>query len=529
MKADDGAIERYIEERRQLVDAFVARHFTLAGTVARFRRTFVKDIARYPINFLLSLPSLFVKQVADWLEMAGWDHGARLLERIPLPLKTVAQAEVERAVVEELLELPPGDARLPLLHDPFKSFRGSRLAILDAASSGLTLLLAFIVFGDSGLSPYAMGDKLARAQAKRDAASGFILGSGVGSAFYSVFPPHPTPLQVFGATAVVLLTLGMLGTLTHLFSDPLQQRAGIQRRQLLKLINAFGDKMILHARKGGAVPIVPTTAAAPAPSPPTSTSTEPPRARLRERAAKLIAPLIARYHGIEDRYGRARALQVIIVPLVLGVILTVVLADRLRFDPYREIRELIGDRAYPTAIARLDILARQGVYQKQADYWYWRGRALIGDHSYEAGADAYRSAIQRNPSYRDDDTVIDDLVTAVAKGSNAKAKSLLLTEHGPRAVDKLVDRTVVREKVDRWALVEIAERLGASERLDYEDIALIDLEQTTTCAEKKRTVQKIGEHQVTDVIDELRELQDNPQWKCLEPGLKNVIDGLATR
>ncbi len=502
MQTDDGTIERYIAERRQRVDAFVARHFGFAGTLARFRRTFVKDIARYPINFLISLPSLFVKQIADWMEMAGWEHGVRLLERIPLPLKTAAQTEVERAVTEELLELAPGDSRLDLLKDPFKTFRGARLSILDAASSGLTLLAAFFVFGDSGLSPYAMGDKLARAQAKRDAASGFVLGSGIGSAFYSVFPPHPTPFQVIAATTLVVVALGVLGTLTHLMSDPLQQMAGVHRRQLLKLIGGFEDKMLLHARKGGVIPIVQAT-----PAPAVVSVDTPPR-----------EPLLPRVLA----WAKKR-----IVPLTLILLTSVCVANRLRPDPYREIRELIAERAYPTAVARLDILGRQGGYQKQAEYWYWRGRALIGDRSYEAGAEAYRTAIQKEPDYRDDDDVIDDLVTAVAKGNNAKAKSLLLTEHGPRAVDKLVDQTVSKDRIDRWALAELAERLGAKDRLDYEDIAEIDLEQSTSCAEKKRTVQKIGEHRIADVLSELRELQENPQWKCLEPGLTNVITQLA--
>jgi hypothetical protein len=249
---DDGAIERYIEERRQRLDAFVAQHFSFAGTLARFRRTFVKDIARYPINFLLSLPSLFAKQVAEWLEMAGWEQGTRLLERMPLPLKTAAQLEVERAIIGELLELTPDDPRFKLLADPFRSFRGARLALLDSASGGMALLAAYLAFGDSRLSPYDMGTKLARAQARRDAASGFFLGRGLGSAFYGVFPPHPTTFQVFGATALVVLMLGALATMTHLFSDPLQQMAGVHRRQLMKMLNAFEDKMLLHAHRGRA-------------------------------------------------------------------------------------------------------------------------------------------------------------------------------------------------------------------------------------------------------------------------------------
>jgi tetratricopeptide (TPR) repeat protein len=244
---------------------------------------------------------------------------------------------------------------------------------------------------------------------------------------------------------------------------------------------------------------------------------------------QVVAKLANRYRVIEQRYGRRRALQALLLPAVLLVLMGRVAAERLRFDPYREARELVEAQAFPTAVARLDELSKRGSYQKQAEYWFWRGRALMGDRQYEAGAEAYRSAIQRDALYREDGVLIADLVTAVAKAGNTKAKNLLLTESGPRALSTLVNRTLAREKIDRWTLAEIAERLGGHDRLDYDTIALTDLDYAATCAEKKRAVQKVGEHHVTDARGPLQELDAQPQWKCLQPTLKNVLAELASR
>jgi len=59
------AAHRYIESRRERIDAFVDRHFTLAGSLALHRRALGWDLLRAPANLFLAGPALAVK-------LMGW-------------------------------------------------------------------------------------------------------------------------------------------------------------------------------------------------------------------------------------------------------------------------------------------------------------------------------------------------------------------------------------------------------------------------------------------------------------------------
>ena len=100
------AVQRYIESRRGRIDAFVDRHFTLAGTVALHRRALGWDLLRAPANLFLAGPALGTKLLA-WAArrggmkgVAAWLAGRRLL------LETEVAREIEWLVATELLEIP---------------------------------------------------------------------------------------------------------------------------------------------------------------------------------------------------------------------------------------------------------------------------------------------------------------------------------------------------------------------------------------------------------------------------------------
>ncbi len=72
------AVHRYIESRRGRIDAFVDRHFTLAGSAALHRRALGWDLLRAPANLFLAGPALAVKLMACAARRAGmerWRHG----------------------------------------------------------------------------------------------------------------------------------------------------------------------------------------------------------------------------------------------------------------------------------------------------------------------------------------------------------------------------------------------------------------------------------------------------------------------
>lgn len=276
-------IEQYIADCRSRVDGFVERHFSLQETIALQKQSLVSDLLCHPINALWAIPSLFVKKLIEIPVKVGWRSGANLITRLPTGLKTRYQREIERLIATELLEWPRtmGDRRVsrngllerikqhkqvaPLLASGALSdealkdlsdiphliaeHAASRALVFDTTATVLTLMTGWLFFGDHSLGISGIGDQIARSRAKDRAASTFIFGSSLGSAFYSVFPPKPSFWQVVGATLTVGLFVTAMSLLVGMLSDPWLKQIGFQHTQLTSLIDAVEDHLHRQLRK----------------------------------------------------------------------------------------------------------------------------------------------------------------------------------------------------------------------------------------------------------------------------------------
>ena len=276
-------IEQYIAECRGRVDGFVERHFSLQETIALQKQSLVSDLLCHPINALWSIPSLFLKKLIEVPMKLGWRSGADLITLVPTGLKTRYQKEIEQLIATELLDWPctMGDRRAssngllermkrhkqvgPLLSSGVFSdealrelsdipclvaeHSAGRIVVLDTAATVLTLAAGWLFFGDHSLGISGIGGLIARNRAKEEAASTFMFGSGLGSAFYSVFPPNPSFWQVMGATLIVGLSVTVMSLLVGMLSDPCLKRAGFQHTRLNMLIDAVEDCLHRQVRK----------------------------------------------------------------------------------------------------------------------------------------------------------------------------------------------------------------------------------------------------------------------------------------
>ncbi len=138
---------------------------------------------------------------------------------------------------------------LPDITNVLESHSPSRGLVCDMAATVLTLVMGWMLFGDHSLGIAGIGDQIARKAARDRAASHFLLGAGLGSAFYSVFPPKPSVWQVVWATLCVGLFVTCMSLLAGMFSDPWLKRTGLQQAQLHRLIDAMEDRLHLHVRK----------------------------------------------------------------------------------------------------------------------------------------------------------------------------------------------------------------------------------------------------------------------------------------
>lgn len=276
-------IEQYITECRSHVGDFVERHFSFQETIALQKQSLVSDLLCHPINALWAIPSLFVKKLIEVPTKLGWRSGADLMPLVPTGLKTRYQREIEQLIAIELLDWPcTMDGRLaspngliermkrhkqvgPLLasgalsDDALRELTdipslvaehsSGRLVVLDTAATVLTLAAGWLFFGDHSLGISGIGSVIARNRAKEEAASTFIFGSSLGSAFYSVFPPAPSFWQVMGATLIVGLSVTAMSLLIGMLSDPCLKRVGFQHTRLNVLIDAVEDCLHRQVRK----------------------------------------------------------------------------------------------------------------------------------------------------------------------------------------------------------------------------------------------------------------------------------------
>ena len=270
-------IEQYIAECRNRVDGFVQQHFSLQETIALQKQSLVSDLLCHPVNALWAIPSLFLKKLIEIPVKLGWRSGADLIALLPTGLKTRYQKEIERLIATELLDWPctMGDRRAstngllerikhhkqvgPLLVSGALSdealrelsdiphliteHAAGRALVLDTTATVLTLATGWLFFGDYSLGISGIGDQIAGKRARDNAASKFMLGASLGSAFYSVFPPKPSFWQVVGATLIVGLFVTTMSLLVGMLSDPCLKRVGFQHIQLNMLIDAVEDSL----------------------------------------------------------------------------------------------------------------------------------------------------------------------------------------------------------------------------------------------------------------------------------------------
>ena len=536
---DEQEIGRYVEQRRQALDDFLPECFSFRGTCSLFWQTLRSDLLRHPLNFILAIPKLLITRMAGVMEKVGRYSLAHRFQRLSLVLRSGFENAREEQIVGGLIGASDDVEIRGALEGPLSHFMAARSALLELASGAVTIAVAYAFFGTVALSPYEMGQRLAATAARERASSHFFLGRGAGSAFYHFFPPHPTWGQIATSCALVIVLLGALTALLNLVSDPLQQALGIHRRQLSRMLDSFEANLLVQAArrprdmKSGyqhapvTVPIE-RVGAKPFANQKQEQSMRhrlvSVRRKVARRSKQFIDEVLATVEQTDRRFGRRNIVLASISALCLLVLAIAFIRHQLH--PYAEVRRLIEQRAYVTALARLDQMPAKNS-KRGAEYWHWRGRALFGNHQLDGAMDAYQSAIAKNPDYRTDSTIVHDAIDAVATKNNERAKRLILEQIGPSAVEPLRDKAIAREEINRWSLVELIKKLGGENRIHYGEIAIADLACASTCPAKKRAIEKVLEYHAGDALEALRELEGQPQYKCLQGVLKQALATLG--
>ncbi len=266
-------IERYFDDCRARVPAFIDRHFHYPGAMATNRMALGWDMLRAPINLLWApvyALACLLKILVPKPTGLMWLHG--LANRVPAGFTTRVQQHISHLIQVELLnnaqESPLLEGSLlegyliealeavyerhtykpvdhqrfskliePLVADALSQYRITRTASADITNSISCTVLGAFAFQKFTPGGIGLGVVLASMLAKTLAAQNFILGEAIGSWYYSWFPPEPSLATTASVMVAVMASLAAFAAFSGIIFDPVQAAVGLHRRRLHKLLD----------------------------------------------------------------------------------------------------------------------------------------------------------------------------------------------------------------------------------------------------------------------------------------------------
>ncbi|MFV0474578.1 MAG: DUF6635 family protein [Pikeienuella sp.] len=260
----------YFEQRRALVDEFVDRWFSAGGSLRLHRHALGWDIAKAPANIALAPIHVGARLSAALAALARRRRTAAWLRSRRLMLETAVMREVQRLIVEELLELPLGaDGRVEdalaaaISADPairrmigapragasplsvgLAEYTGTRAAVAEMTTALATMGAGAAAFQKLTPGALTLGPTLAAAMTQSAAIAAFPLGATAGSIWYGFMTPAVSPVLVVGVTAGMAAGAAVFAAFAGILADPVQRRLGMHRRRLLRLIDALERQFV---------------------------------------------------------------------------------------------------------------------------------------------------------------------------------------------------------------------------------------------------------------------------------------------
>ena len=216
------------------IDAFVARNFSLRGTLALHRGALGWDLLRAPVNLILA-PVLVLTRLAALLarivrlrRVAAWLGGRRIL------LPTRVASRVEALLQDELLA--PGAGANPAVARLVTDYADVRSAVAEITTSLVVLAAGASLFhaatpGVVSLAP-RVSDYVTRAQA----VASFPLGDRLGGVWYAAFPTEVPVWSVVAMCVALAMAASVVTTFAGVLADPLQAATGLHQRRLRRLL-----------------------------------------------------------------------------------------------------------------------------------------------------------------------------------------------------------------------------------------------------------------------------------------------------
>lgn len=290
-KLVSAAARLYFATRRERVDDFIDRHFSLAGSARLHRHAIGLDILRAPANIALAGPNIALK-LAGWaVGRAGAAELGRKIGARNLLLETAVGREVAWLLTTDLLELPCiqphrraerdalgetvlaspqvqerlGDALAAIgahagdeafrrrLEREMATYTGTRAAAADISTALITLGAGALAVQQATPGMLSLGPSLAALLAHQAAVASFPLGATAGGLWYAAFPVAVSPALVVGLTGGLVAMASVVAAFVGILADPVQRRLGLHRRRLLHLIDVLEKQICDDSAEGQTV------------------------------------------------------------------------------------------------------------------------------------------------------------------------------------------------------------------------------------------------------------------------------------
>jgi hypothetical protein len=282
------AAKLYFDSRRTRADAFIDRHFSLAGSLALHRKALGWDVLRAPLNILLAVPHIAIKLAAAAARALHARRISGYLASRQILLDTAVGREIEWLILTELLELPfrqedrmscrdalaetilasphmqealnetleaigrrvDDPAFRNQLEQATATYAGTRCAAAEITTALVTLGAGAAAVKQITPGAMALGPALAGVMAHQAAVVSFPLGATLGGLWYGAFPVAASSGLIAGVTASLMAASAAVAAFAGIVADPVQRRFGLHRRRILRLVDALERRFDGHSEVG---------------------------------------------------------------------------------------------------------------------------------------------------------------------------------------------------------------------------------------------------------------------------------------
>ncbi|PZX17013.1 hypothetical protein LX81_01643 [Palleronia aestuarii] len=218
---------------REDIDAFVARHFRLAGTLRLHSAALGWDLLRAPLNvalapvYLLTGIAALLARLVRLRRLGDWLAARRIL--LPTSVSRAVQSRIE---AELLKAAPLSEESRRIIAD----YTAVRSAVAEITTSLIVLSAGLALFGTATPGIASLAPSVSEYVVHASAVENFPLGVRLGRVWYGTFPVSQ-PLWFVLATGFGLAMIAsVVTTFAGIIADPVQARLGIHRRRLLTLM-----------------------------------------------------------------------------------------------------------------------------------------------------------------------------------------------------------------------------------------------------------------------------------------------------